>query len=147
MLVLAVASAGCDGPRPVSWGPGRDAQVWPGMQEGMLRFDLVCPEPHLPEAGLWDGKSLFFQELSPKEGHGMAWQLPAGWAPSTGTGCGVLPPRPSTASSAPAPKWTRWQHLSERLSWQPPAAQPQAAAAASAAELISACNQQGMKRR
>lgn len=50
--------------------------------------------------------------------------------------------RASTASPASVPQWPQWQHPSKRLSWQ-----PQAATMASVAELISTCNQQGMKGR
>lgn len=73
----------------------------------------------------------------------------AGWALSPGTACGgegsragggILRDAATRAEhSKPCPKA---QHPSERLSRQ-----PQAATVLSAAELISACNQQGMKGR
>lgn len=142
-------------------------------QEGMLRFGLgsrrgclglilcawsiFCPRLGCAARECWRarrdgvGMSPFFQELPLTGGNGRAQQLPAGWAPSAGTGCGVptgvLPPRPRTATSASASKQSRQQHPSKRLSRQPHVSRLQTAAEASAAELISACNQWGMKGR
>lgn len=69
MFVLAVASAGCNVPRPVSQGPGGDAQVWAGIQVGMLRFDLVYLEHLLPKAGLCSQRVLEGKE-------GWSWNVP-----------------------------------------------------------------------
>lgn len=162
MFVLAVASAGCNVPRPVSQGPGGDAQVWAGIQAGMLRFDLVCLEHLLPKTGLCSQRVLEGKE-------GWSWNVPIlpgittdgrereGPATASRLGTkrrnwlrgahGVLPPRPRTATSASASKQSRQQHPSKRLSRQPHVSRLQTAAEASAAELISACNQWGMKGR